>query len=200
MCRVLDLYSTNQSSIYINCAIYITHTQNNCTIFFLYNKTNQMHKFHKFISAWYSTCFRQFQCPSSGVYSLYTQQWYMSYSFVDCSEAVYKAVWHIALLSVQWINIWWWTGELSETCRVSRQNKFVKLEHLVGFIIKKLVMATRTQKKTANYPINSLYKAYLLSHRDKKFTSPCITHCDIHWETKYQHTKPYNVYDHPNTI
>jgi hypothetical protein len=28
--------------------------------------------------------------------------------------------------------------ELSETCRVSCQNKFVKLVHLVGFIIKKL--------------------------------------------------------------
>jgi len=29
--------------------------------------------------------------------------------------------------------------ELSETCRVSCQNKFVKLVHLVGFIIKKFV-------------------------------------------------------------
>jgi hypothetical protein len=31
------------------------------------------------------------------------------------------------------------TEELSETCRVSCQNKFVKLVHLVGFIIKKFV-------------------------------------------------------------
>jgi hypothetical protein len=38
--------------------------------------------------------------------------------------------------SVQWINTWWWTGERSETCRGSCQNKFVKLVHLVGFIIK----------------------------------------------------------------
>jgi len=30
-----------------------------------------------------STCFGQFLCPSSGVYSLYTQQWYMLYRFVD---------------------------------------------------------------------------------------------------------------------
>jgi hypothetical protein len=29
--------------------------------------------------------------------------------------------------------------ELSETCRVSCQNKFVKLVHLVGFIMKKFV-------------------------------------------------------------
>ena len=34
-----------------------------------------------------STCFGQFLCPSSGVYSLYTQQWYMSYRFVDSFRA-----------------------------------------------------------------------------------------------------------------
>jgi hypothetical protein len=34
-------------------------------------------------------------------------------------------------------NSWWWTEELSETCRVSFQNKFEKLVHLVGFIIRK---------------------------------------------------------------
>jgi hypothetical protein len=44
------------------------------------------------------------------------------------------------LLSVQWINSWWWAEELSETCRVSCQNKFVKLVHLVGFIIKKILL------------------------------------------------------------
>ena len=40
---------------------------------------------------------------------------------------------------MQWINSWWWTDELSETCRISRQNKFVKLVHLVGFITNKFV-------------------------------------------------------------
>jgi hypothetical protein len=46
-----------------------------------------------------------------------------------------KAVWYIPLLSVQWINSWWWwTEELPETCRVSCQNKFVKLVHLVGLL------------------------------------------------------------------
>jgi hypothetical protein len=56
-----------------------------------------------------------------------------------CHTAVYKPVWHIPLLSVQWITSRRWTVELSETCRVSCQNKFVKLVHLVGFIIKKFV-------------------------------------------------------------
>jgi hypothetical protein len=114
----------------------------------LYNKTKYMHQFHKFTIAWNSTCYGQFLCPSSGVYSLHTRQWYMSHRFLDsfrnwpswsCSKAVYTLVWHIPLLSVQWIHPWWWAEELSETCRVSCQNKFVKLVHLAGFIVKKFV-------------------------------------------------------------
>jgi hypothetical protein len=42
-------------------------------------------------------------------------------------------------LSIQWINSWWWTEELSETRRISCQNNFANLVHLVGFIIKKFV-------------------------------------------------------------
>jgi hypothetical protein len=36
-------------------------------------------------------------------------------------------------------NSWWWTEELSETCRVSFQNEFEKLVRLNSFIIKKKV-------------------------------------------------------------
>ena len=57
----------------------------------------------------------------------------------SCYKAVYKPVWRIPLLSVQWINSWWWTEELSETCRVWYPIKFVKLVHLSRFIIKKFV-------------------------------------------------------------
>ena len=82
---------------------------------------------------WYSLraglgriCFGHFLWPSSGVFSLYTQQWYMSYRFADslragsvsswsCSQAVSKHV-CIAVCTVK--NSWWWTEELSETCRV----------------------------------------------------------------------------------
>ena len=59
------------------------------------------------------------------------------YQSWSCSKAVYKPVWHIPLLSVQWINSWWRTDQLSETYRVSWQNKFVKLVHLIGFITMK---------------------------------------------------------------
>jgi len=33
-------------------------------------------------------------------------------------------------------NSWWWTEELSETCRVYSKNKFEELVRLVGFIIR----------------------------------------------------------------
>ena len=91
--------------------------------------------------AWNSTCFGQFVCPSSGVYSLYTQQWCMSYRFVDSfrAGAYAPAVKHNTIAECTVKNSWWWTDELSETCRVSCQNKFMKLVHLVGFIIKKFV-------------------------------------------------------------
>jgi hypothetical protein len=100
--------------------------------------------------AWNCTCFGQFVCTTSGGYSLYTQQWYMSNRFVDnfrtgpgWNSSEFHPVWHIPLLSVQWITSWWCTDELSETCRVSCQNKLVKLVYLVGFIIKKLFSLRR---------------------------------------------------------
>jgi len=53
-------------------------------------------------------------------FSLYTQQWYMSYGFANSLRAVSKPV--------------WWTEELYETCRIFSKNKFERLVHLVGFI------------------------------------------------------------------
>ena len=46
-----------------------------------------MHSFIKFIFGMKLYMFRQFLCPSSGVFSLYTQQWYMSYSSADSLRA-----------------------------------------------------------------------------------------------------------------
>ena len=69
-----------------------------------------------------STCFRQFLCPSSGVFQVYTQQWYMLHRFDDCllSSCQQTCMTHtIAVRTLK--NSWWWTEELSETCRVSFQ-------------------------------------------------------------------------------
>ena len=83
--------------------------------------------------------------------SLYTQQWCMSYSFAlslragsggNCRSVL------ILLASCQQtcmtyttvvctlLDSWWWTEELSETCRFLSQNKIEKLVYLFGFIIR----------------------------------------------------------------
>jgi hypothetical protein len=83
-------------------------------------------------------------------FSLYTQQWYMSYRFVDSFRA--GSGWNesclqtcmtytIAVCTVN--NSWWWTEELPKTCRVSFQNKIEKLVHLVGFIIRSFYATCR---------------------------------------------------------
>jgi len=95
---------------------------------FLTIKPTRCTNFSNLLLEWNSTCLGQFLCPSSGVFHC-TQQWYMSYSFADslragsCSPAVSKPVWRrwytISVCTVK--NSWWWTKELSETCRVSFQ-------------------------------------------------------------------------------
>ena len=141
-----------------------------------------MHQFTQFIFSWNSTCFGQFLCPSSAVYSLYTRHCYMSYKFEDsfwagpwwnCSKVVYKPVWHIPVPSVQWINTWWWAEELPETCRVSCRSKFGKLAHLFGFIIKKFV--------TMHGHVNVKYKISLgLISITVKFLKSKILYSTVH--------------------
>ena len=85
-------------------------------------------------------------------FSLYTQQWYMSYRLQlqlasrirtepvpsrSCSQAVRKPVWHIPLLCVQRKTPY--GGQRNCPKHVVgfySKNKFEKLVHLVGFIIR----------------------------------------------------------------
>ena len=85
-------------------------------------------------------------------FSLYTQQWYVSYKFADslragsgwncvpswsCSQVVCKTVWHISLLCVQWKTPDDGQRNCSKHVEFHFKNKFEKLVHLVGFIIRK---------------------------------------------------------------
>jgi hypothetical protein len=60
-------------------------------------------------------------------------------SWSCCSKAVYKPVWHISLLSVQWITPDDGQRNCPKRVEFNFQNKFEKLVHLVGFIIRKFV-------------------------------------------------------------
>ena len=97
-----------------------------------------MHLFHIFILAWNFTCFGNFLCTSSGV--IYCLQICMTYTTAECTVN----------------NSWWCTEEMSETCKVSWQNKFVKLVHLFGFIINKFV--------TMHGHVNVKFDLYALAH------------------------------------
>jgi len=82
-------------------------------------------------------------------FSLYTQQWYMSYRFADSCKQL----------------SWWWTEELSETCRVSFQKKIWELGasswfyrmKFIQYNLKKLCMLfTKSQKCNINMLLNRL--------------------------------------------
>ena len=86
-----------------------------------------MHWFLKFIFGMKPYMFRTFPLSIIRSFSLYTQQWYMSHN---------KPVWHIPLLYVQWKT----PDDGQRKCRKHvefySKNKFEKLVHLVGFIIR----------------------------------------------------------------
>jgi hypothetical protein len=142
----------------------------------------------KFILSWNSTCFGQFLCPSSGVYSLYTQQWYMSYRFVDSFRA--GSGWNWCL---QWTNSWWWTGELSESCRVSCQNKFEKLVYLVSFIINKFntsVLDAVNTSQARNTPVCLISCVLIFFKELLQLTSSLWVYLDLIHTLKIHHLKP----------
>jgi len=74
-------------------------------------------------------------------FSLYTQKRYMSYRFADvpswsCSQDVSKPVWHIPLLCVRWTTPDDGQRNCPKHVEVYFKNKFEKLVHLVGFVIR----------------------------------------------------------------
>jgi len=62
-----------------------------------------------------------FTVHSAVVYVIQVCRQLLSRSICSFLKAVYKPVWHIPLLSVQWMHSWWWTEALSKTCRASYQ-------------------------------------------------------------------------------
>ena len=121
---------------------------------FLYNKTNQMHQFHKFILAWNSTCFGQFFCTSSGVYSLYTQQWYMSHRFVDSFRALLESCLQtgIVLLQRNWCSVLkideiWSCWYPQEGCLGGSYNRFGRFREE-----KNLVPLPEMQESSLDFP------------------------------------------------
>ena len=112
-------------------------------------------------------------------FSLYTQQWYMTYRFADswvpswtCSQAVSKPVWHIALLCVQWNPSDDGQRNCPKHVDFYSKDKFEKLVHLVGFIIRTIYHTNCTHISEMCHPrcvykligggIKSITQVYLM--------------------------------------
>jgi len=111
-----------------------------------------------------STCFGQFLCPSSGVFhckhsngichtvllTAYEQdQDGTAVPSWSCSTADIKSVWHIPLLFVQWKTPDDGQSICPKHVELLFKNKFEKLVHLVGFIIRSSKVPSREDKKQA---------------------------------------------------
>jgi len=113
--------------------------------YFFKTKPTRCTNFSNLFLKWNSIRFGQFLCPSSGVFSLHTQQWYViqicwqlvSRSICSCSQAVSKPVWQTIAVCVQRKNPDDGQRNCPKRVEFHFKNKFDKLVHLVGFIVRK---------------------------------------------------------------
>jgi len=117
---------------------------------FLIIKPTRCTNFSNLLLEWNSTCFRQFLCPSSRVFhcthsngichtclrtACEQDQDGTSWS---CLQGVSKPVWHIPLSCVQWKTPDDGQRNCPKLVEYHSKNKFEKLVHLVGFVIRNL--------------------------------------------------------------
>jgi hypothetical protein len=128
---------------------------------FLIMKPTRCTNFSKFILEMKLYMFRTDPLSIIRSNSLSTQQLFMSYNFRaaagsgwNCSSILILLFENCPQTCMTYtiaectVNIsWWWTEELSETCRVSFQKKFEKLVHLVGFSIRKCMQVLEKKLK-----------------------------------------------------
>ena len=115
---------------------------------FLTIKPTRCTNFSNLFLEWNSTCFGQFLCPSSGVfhcthtYGICHTGLLTAGSGWNCipswsySQAVSKPVWHTPLLCVKWKTPDDGQRNCPKHVEFHSKNKFRKVIHLVGFIIR----------------------------------------------------------------
>ena len=115
---------------------------------FLIIKPTRCSSFSNLFLEWNSACFGQFPCPSSGVF-----HWSWS-----CLRAVSKPVWHIPLLCVQWKTPDDGQRNCLKHVQFHSKNKFEKLLHLAGFIIRNCL---KTSSLVCLFLISNRYKRHI---------------------------------------
>jgi len=137
---------------------------------FLIIKPTRCTDFSNLFLEWNSACFGQLLCPSSGVLHC-THSNGTSWS---CLQAVSKLVWRIPLLCVQRRTPDDGQSNCPKHAEFHSNNKFEKLVHLVGFIIRKVHIPFLVNYFTNHTPyIKSVYE---------KHVHFCPQNC---WSVKY---------------
>jgi len=126
--------------------------QNNGIFLFLIIKLTTCNNFSNLFLEWNSTCFGQFFCPSSGVFHCTHSNGICHTGLLTaCEQAVNKPVWHIPLLCVQWKTPDDGQRNCPKHVEFHSKNKFEKLLHLVGSILRNLTTCTATWKSKTEY-------------------------------------------------
>jgi hypothetical protein len=132
-----------------------------------------MHKFLKFILGMKLYMFRTVPLSIIRIFSLYTQQmqipphyyfsWIVSFQkqsslWKSLEQAVSKPLWHIPLLCVQWKTPDDGQRNCPKRVEFQSKNKFEKLVHLVGFIIRNDMYLFNTQSCKAQWTQGSCFR------------------------------------------
>jgi len=96
-------------------------------------KPNRCTNFSNLFLEWNSTCIGQLLCPSSGVFHCTHNNGICHTGLLTACEQDQDGT--IAVFTVK--NSWWWTEELSETCRVSFQEQMWEISASSWFYYKK---------------------------------------------------------------
>jgi len=118
-------------------------------------------------------------------FSLYTQQWCMSYRFADSLRAgsCSQAVRHIPLLCVQWKTPDDGQRNCPKHVEFYSKNKLQKLVHLVGFIIRVYHEARSPERQSSitsvsrGKPKFAIHRAAVCFLLDSYLTSPVLDNC-----------------------
>ena len=119
-----------------------------------------MHQFLKFIFGLKFYMFRTVPLSIIRNFSLYTQQWYLSYTFADSSRAGSGRNVLILRVILTVKNSWWCTEELSETCRILFQKWIWETGASSRFYFKNL------SRSTVTWTLNTTFLFYLIHFLD----------------------------------
>ena len=138
---------------------------------FLVIKPNRCINFSNLFLKWNSTRLGQFLCPSSGIFHRKHSNYICHAGLLtaceqdqdgntvpswSCPQAISKPVWHKTLQCVQWKNPDEGQRNCPKQVEFHFKNKFEKLLHLVGFIMRNLSRCTVTWTSDSLYLVTPM--------------------------------------------